>query len=145
MPMALLLLKPEYDIFRPAEHNGTFRGNQISFVGATAAIHYFVNHRLEEEVRRKSDIVEQYLESEIQTLNPELVCRGIGLIYGIDFNKINPKMALEIVHKCFNNHLILEVAGRKDGVLKIMPPLTIEENVLREGLNILKSSILEIL
>ena len=36
MPMALLLIKPELDIFRPAEHNGTFRGNQLSFIGGTA-------------------------------------------------------------------------------------------------------------
>ena len=36
MPMAILLIRPDLDIFRPAEHNGTFRGNQLSFVGATA-------------------------------------------------------------------------------------------------------------
>lgn len=55
MPMALLLIKPEYDIFRPAEHNGTFRGNQLSFIGATAGIQYFVNHAMDNEVKRTTD------------------------------------------------------------------------------------------
>lgn len=45
LPMALLLMKPELDIFRPAEHNGTFRGSQLSFVGGTAGIRYFVSHK----------------------------------------------------------------------------------------------------
>ena len=38
LPMSLVLIKPELDIFKPAEHNGTFRGNQMAFVGAKAAI-----------------------------------------------------------------------------------------------------------
>ena len=54
MPMALLLIKPELDIFRPAEHNGTFRGNQLSFIGGTAGIRYFTEHKLDEEVRVRS-------------------------------------------------------------------------------------------
>ena len=49
-----------------------------------------------------------------------------------------PEIALECVHKAFYNGLICEVAGRKDGVLKIMPPLTISDEVLLEGLEIVK-------
>ena len=63
------------------------------------------------------------------------------MIWGVDFAKINPKLALECVHIAFDNHLILEVAGRQDGVLKIMPPLTIEDDVLLEGLNVVKGAI----
>src|SRR5699024_9106844 len=32
LPMAITLIKPEYDIWDPAEHNGTFRGNNLAFV-----------------------------------------------------------------------------------------------------------------
>ena len=53
----------------------------------------------------------------------------------------NPALALEAVHEGFDRHLIMEVAGRKDAVLKLMPPLTIEEDVLREGLEIVKRSV----
>ena len=50
-------------------------------------------------------------------------------------------MALEAVHEGFDRHIIMEVAGRKDGVLKLMPPLTIEDEVLKEGLAIVKASV----
>jgi 2,4-diaminobutyrate 4-transaminases len=134
MPMALLLIKPELDIFHPAEHNGTFRGNQLSFVGGTAGINYFVEHKVDEEVRRKALIIEDFIQNQIMPLDSRLSYRGIGLIWGIDFNKIDSKLALETVHKCFDHGLVLEVAGRRDGVLKIMPPLTIQDNVMIEGL-----------
>lgn len=62
MPMALLLMKPELDIFRPAEHNGTFRGNQLAFVGGKAAIEYFVNNELDKEVRRKGEIIDNFIK-----------------------------------------------------------------------------------
>lgn len=144
VPMALLLMKPELDIFRPAEHNGTFRGNQLSFVGGTAGIRYFVNHALDKEVVRKSAVIEKFIKSDILPLDSNLSYRGIGLIWGIDFSAIDPKCALECVHKAFDNRLILEVAGRKDGVLKIMPPLTIEDDLLLEGLSIVKKVVAEV-
>ena len=62
-------------------------------------------------------------------------------MWGIDFTEINPALALEAVHEGFERHLIMEVAGRKDGVLKLMPPLTIEDEVLKEGLAIVKASV----
>lgn len=145
MPMALLLMKPELDIFRPAEHNGTFRGNQLSFVGATAGIHYFIDHVLDREVQKKAKIVDDFITKEILPLDPRLSHRGIGLIWGIDFNNIDSTLALSCVHKAFENHLILEVAGRKDGVLKIMPPLTIEDEVLAEGLEVVKKVLSQVL
>ena len=145
MPMALLLMKPELDIFRPAEHNGTFRGNQLSFIGGTAGIKYFNKYKLDEEVRRKGEIIKKFVEEEILPLDERLSLRGMGLIWGIDFSAIDSSLALEAVHHGFDRHLIMEVAGRKDSVLKLMPPLTIEDNILGEGLQIVKEAIIEAL
>ena len=38
MPFAVTLLKPELDIWKPGEHNGTFRGYQLSLVAAKAGL-----------------------------------------------------------------------------------------------------------
>lgn len=145
MPMSLLLMKPELDIFRPAEHNGTFRGNQLSFVGGKAGIEFYNNSHIDEEVKRKALIVENYLKNEILHLDSRLSYRGIGLIWGVDFMKIDAQKALECSHACFDRGLVIELAGRHDSVLKIMPALTIEDDVLVEGLNIIKESVLSIL
>ena len=140
-PMALLLMRPELDIFRPAEHNGTFRGNQLSFIGGTAGINYFVNHKLDEEVQRKGAIVEKFIKEEILPLDSRLSYRGMGLMWGIDFTAIDSSLALKAVHEGFDRHMIMEVAGRRDAVLKLMPPLTIQDDVLKEGLEIVKASV----
>ncbi|MCR5106112.1 MAG: aminotransferase class III-fold pyridoxal phosphate-dependent enzyme, partial [Eubacterium sp.] len=136
-PMSLLLMRPELDIFRPAEHNGTFRGNNLAFVGGKAAIDYFVDNKLDEVAREKGEIIKAAL-TEIWSKYSDLEYRGIGMIWGIDFTHVDPTYALKCVHESFDRKLILEVAGRKDAVLKIMPPLTIDVDTLKEGLEIVK-------
>ncbi len=144
MPMCLMLVKPEYDIFSPAEHNGTFRGNQLSFIGCKAAVEYYCDNDMDNMVAKKADVIEEFLNSKIAIIDSRIKIRGIGMIWGIDFNGIDSKLAIEIVHRAFDEKLILEVAGRKDGVVKIIPPLTIEEDTLIKGLHVLEEIIKEV-
>lgn len=143
LPMAILLIKDKYDIWEPGEHNGTFRGNQVAFVAAKAALEFRENNNLQSEVERKSKIIDEYIKKEILTIDPRLSHRGIGLIWGIDFSQIDATGALtkQVATECFKNHLVIERAGRHDVVLKIMPALTIDDNTLSEGLVIIKKSI----
>ena len=145
LPMSLLLIKPEYDIFGPAEHNGTWRGNQLAFVGAKAAIEYFRDHAIDSEAKRKEQIIREFLEQEILPLDSRLKVRGIGMIWGVDFSGIDAALALEVLHECVDNHLIIELAGSFDCVLKILPALTIEDELLIKGLNIIKDSVVKVL
>jgi len=41
LPFAITLLKPELDQWEPGKHNGTFRGHNLAFVTATAALETF--------------------------------------------------------------------------------------------------------
>lgn len=145
MPMSLLLIKPEYDIFQPAEHNGTFRGFQLSFVGATASVNYFLKHQVDVDVKNKEQIIREFLKNEIVKLDERIEVRGIGMIWGVDMGKVRTGAAVETLHKAFENNIIVEVAGRGDSVVKIMPPLTIEEDILIEGLQKIKNSIEEVI
>lgn len=38
LPLALLLVRPELDVWRPGAHSGTFRGVNPAFVTATEAL-----------------------------------------------------------------------------------------------------------
>ncbi|MEG1431797.1 diaminobutyrate--2-oxoglutarate transaminase [Eubacterium sp.] len=143
VPMALLLVKPELDIYHPGEHNGTYRGFQLSFVGAKAGIEYFCEQDIPAQVEKKHQMIADYVAKEILPLDPSFSARGRGLIYGV--NVQDGDFAKAIGDQCFKNGLILERAGRKDEILKIMPPLVIEEDVLLEGLGILKKSIQEVM
>ena len=141
MPMALTLIKPELDIWKPAELNGTFRGNQLSMVAAKAGLEVMLNEKVEKQVKDREKIVKKYLEENIKYDNVEI--RGIGLIWGIDVH--SEELSKKIVNECFNNGLILERAGRENSVVKIMPPLTIDNDTLLKGLEILSKAVDKVL
>jgi diaminobutyrate-2-oxoglutarate transaminase len=146
LPMSLLLMKPELDIWAPGEHSGTFRGNQLAFVGASAALEYARDNNLETTTRAKASFLERLLRREILPLDDNIVIRGIGLIWGIDFSNFGDAVLAEkIASRCFELGLLVETVGRDNRVVKIIPPLTIEEDLLEKGCLIIKQAIIECL
>lgn len=145
MPLALVLIKPEIDVWEPGQHTGTFRGNQLSLIAGKAGLEIMNNDNVLSEVKRKEKIVADFLKNEIETLDSRISCRGIGLIWGVDFSKFGKDMTKPLIAACFKNGLIVERVGRENNVLKLMPPLVIEDDLLLRGLNILKQSLKEIL
>ena len=144
IPFAVTLFKKELDVFKPGEHNGTFRGCQLSMVAGLAALEMTVEQDIPAQVRRKEKIVKEYLDKEIKPLlKDKMEIRGIGLSWGIEFN--DGKLARAVLDKCFEKKLIIELAGSYDSVLKIMPSLVIEDELLIKGLNIVKESIQEVI
>lgn len=144
LPFAITLFKRELDEFKPGEHNGTFRGAQLSMVAALAALELTVEQDIPNQVKEKEKIVEEFLNKEIKPLLKEnMEIRGIGLTWGIEFN--DGKLSRKVLDKCFEKKMIIELAGSSDSVLKIMPSLVIEKDLLFKGLNIIKESIQEVL
>lgn len=139
MPFALTLFKPELDKWLPGEHNGTFRGNQLAIVAAKAGLEFMKENNIEKEVQRKQEIVKKFLETEVKPISKDFEIRGIGLIWGIETH--NGVLAKKISTECFKAGLIVERAGRDNSVVKLMPALTIDDETLLKGLNILKDTI----
>ena len=147
LPMSLLLMKPELDIWGPAEHNGTFRGNQLAFVAADAALDVLEKEDLLAHVKEMEKVLTGYVEENILPIDPRIGYRGRGLIYGIDFTALDPSgvLAGKISKKCFEKGLIIERSGRNDTVLKILPPLVITADELISGLKIIEESAKEVI
>lgn len=138
-PMSLLLMKPEFDLWEPAEHTGTFRGNQLAFVGGTAALEYRETNNLEQEVKAKEAFLKGFLNQEIAPISEKIEIRGIGMIWGIDLTCFGgTNLAKQITSRCFELGLIIERVGRNDTVIKILPPLTIEQSTLHKGCSLIK-------
>lgn len=143
LPMSMLLLKPELDLWSAGEHNGTFRGNQLAFITAMAALELREMLGLDQVVRQHGAIMKEYLEKNIASISNHIEIRGVGMIWGIDVSKAGgSELAGNIVRSCFDRGLIVERVGRDDTVIKLMPPLTIEEEHLHKGLDIV-SAVLE--
>jgi diaminobutyrate-2-oxoglutarate transaminase len=145
-PMSVLLIKPELDIWEPGEHNGTFRGNQLAFVGATAALEYRESSNLEQDVKVKELFLKNFLSQQISPISENIAIRGIGMIWGIDLTNFGGNsLAKNITMRCFEKGLIVERAGRNDTVIKLLPPLTIEMSTLKKGCSIIEAAFNECL
>jgi diaminobutyrate-2-oxoglutarate transaminase len=144
LPLAMVLIRPEIDRWGPGEHNGTFRGNNLAFVAATAALDYWRTNRLEKDIGRRAARVTERLThmATIAGINDARV-KGMGLLQGVAW--ADPAVAGRIAETAFGNGLIVETCGARDEVLKVCPPLTIDDGGLDEGLDILERSVEEAL
>lgn len=136
LPMALVLLRPELDLWKPGEHNGTFRGNNLAFLAATEALSFWETDELQRRVVAQGALVAERLTVLAGRL-PSAEVRGRGMIQGL----VCGELAQPISRAAFERGLILETAGPRDEVLKVLPPLTIGEAELREGLDLLEDAV----
>jgi diaminobutyrate-2-oxoglutarate transaminase len=145
LPFSLVLLKPELDQWKPGEHNGTFRGNNLAFVTATVTLeHYWRDDRFSREVKRKGQIVRNRLEKIVSEDHRGILSvRGRGMIQALDC-KVG-ELANEITSAAFEKGLILETSGSMGQVVKCLIPLTITDEQINKGLSILEESVIEVL
>lgn len=145
LPMAIVLLKPELDQWKPGEHTGTFRGNNLAFVASSVLLDYWDNDDLSKAVKYKEKVLRKRLEKIAQKYKDyDIEVRGRGLVYGFEI-KNDLSMAGEISAKAFENLLVIETCGSNSQVVKFLPPLTMDEKVLNEGLDIFEKAVDEVI
>ncbi|HIV56863.1 MAG TPA: diaminobutyrate--2-oxoglutarate transaminase [Candidatus Stackebrandtia faecavium] len=141
LPFALTLMRPELDVWEPGEHNGTFRGYNPAFVTATKALDLFWrDSTLQDSTAKKAKLVEERLTA-IVADNPDVAVttRGSGLVQALAFD--DPRITEAVCTEAFERGLLIETAGPESEVAKLLPPLTISENQLHEGLDVLAESV----
>lgn len=135
LPMALVLVRPEYDVFEPAEHNGTFRGNTHAFVTARVAIEKFwADETFQNELTQKSNLIHDAL-SDLAALIPGAKLKGRGLMQGVDVG--SGKLAGDICARAYDKGLVIETSGNEDQVVKVLAPLTTSPETFGQGFDIL--------
>jgi diaminobutyrate-2-oxoglutarate transaminase len=141
LPFAVVLLRRDLDVWKPGEHNGTFRGNNHAFVTATAALeHYWRTPKFADKVRTTGAQIGRRLQRFVDRFYPDLVeVRGRGMMRGV--RCADPKRAAAVTAKAFEFGLIIERSGPEDEVIKCLMPLTIRPSELKEGLDILERAI----
>jgi diaminobutyrate-2-oxoglutarate transaminase len=141
MPMALTLIRPELDVWKPGEHNGTFRGFNLAMVAGTAALErYWRTDELELRTLEAgrwvaaalADIADRAPAGAIET-------RGRGLVHGLAF--ADELVAERVAAEAFKRELLVERAGPQDEVVKLLPPLTASDDELGHGLRVLARAV----
>jgi diaminobutyrate-2-oxoglutarate transaminase len=142
LPFAALLIKPEHDIWGPAEHNGTFRGNTHAFVTARVALEKFWrDDAFQQEIAAKAEVLRAALSRIADTI-PGARLKGRGMMQGVDVG--NGDLAGAICARAFELGLIIETSGARDEVVKVLAPLTTPEDTFAKGLDILAQAVRDV-
>ena len=143
LPMAVVLMRPDLDQWKPGEHNGTFRGNNHAFITATAAIeHYWSDDSFAQEIKSKGEYISQRLGQICARYGDDnFNVHGRGMFQGI--NCVNGEIADKITRQAYKHGLIIETSGAEDHVVKLFCPLTISEENLKRGIDILEEAVRE--
>lgn len=146
LPMSLVLMRPEVDVWKPGQHTGTFRGNNLAFISARVALEeYWADGAFMDGVATKAALLRRALD-EIAAEHPELglTVRGRGLFAGLVCDS-DPTLAGRVSAEAFQRGLVIETSGANDQVLKFLPALTITEDELARGLQIVRESLAAVL
>jgi diaminobutyrate-2-oxoglutarate transaminase len=144
MPFSLLLLRPDLDVQGPGDHSGTFRGNNLAFVAARAAVSLWADPDFERAIQARADLLELRL-ADLARRHPELggTRRGRGLFRGIAWE--DPEIAGAVSRAAFEGGLLAETCGVRGEVLKLMPAVTIACDELEHGMDLLERALMEVL
>ncbi len=135
LPMSLLLIAPEVDIWNPGEHTGTFRGNNLAFITATEALEYWRDGAFSDSIFKKT----QATVESLRQIAGNVQVRGRGLIQAVIFAEHG--MAEKVSRAAFERGLIIETCGPRDEALKFLPPLTVSTEELHRGISIIAESL----
>jgi len=146
MPIAIVLYDEALDVWAPGAHTGTFRGNQLAFAAGVAAGRIIERDDLLEHVREMGGHALATLDRLAQRLAIVADARGSGLMLGIEM--VDPatgapdgRAAAAIQRAALERGLIVEVGGRQDAVVRLLPPLNVARETLDQALGILTTAL----
>ncbi|NOH24729.1 pyridoxal phosphate-dependent class III aminotransferase [Vibrio europaeus] len=154
MPMSLLVINKQHDTWKPGEHTGTFRGNQLAMVSGAKALEIIQRDNLVEH----ANIAGQYLRHGLEAIQSRVNCiaevRGKGLMLGVeirkpgnDLNKFGEpvsdgELTLKIQRAALERGLMVEKGGRDGSVIRFLPPLIISFEQIDFALRVLEEAII---
>ncbi|PPK66425.1 diaminobutyrate--2-oxoglutarate transaminase family protein [Actinokineospora auranticolor] len=140
-PVAVILYDRKLDAWKPGSHTGTFRGNQLAFAAGVEAVRVIERDDVLGNVRRRGEQVSKRL-AEIAWHPAVRDIRGLGLMWGIELTDAPdgtpaPELAAKVRDSVLHEGLILELGGRDDRVVRLLPPLNVTAEVVDMACDIL--------
>lgn len=150
-PLSVTLAKNEIaDSLEPGDHYSTYGGNPVMCAAALATIEYVIENRLWENARKMGNLLMKRLKEMGQRYTLVGEARGKGLMIGVEIVKDKStkepgvREAKMIRKLCADRGLILGLGGWHLNVLRIQPPMTIDESHVEEALAIFDKALAEV-
>jgi diaminobutyrate-2-oxoglutarate transaminase len=146
MPIAIILYKEELDVWHPGAHTGTFRGNQLAFAAGIAAGRIIERDGILDSVRALGERALAELSSLADDHAIVGEARGSGLMLGLelvdpDTGEPDGAAAIAVQRQVLERGLIVELGGRQDAVVRLLPPLNVSEATLDQALAIIRDAV----
>jgi len=146
LPLAVIVYRSELDVWAPGAHAGTFRGSQLAMAAGAATIRHVIAERLDEHAVVMGARLMDGLRAAVEQADgcaADAVgdIRGRGLMVGVELvdpERLSPlgvpeadgKAASRMQHGMLRRGVIAEVGGRGEAVLRFLPPLNIEPELV---------------
>jgi 4-aminobutyrate aminotransferase/diaminobutyrate-pyruvate transaminase/4-aminobutyrate aminotransferase/(S)-3-amino-2-methylpropionate transaminase len=149
LPLSAVIGRAEVmDQFAPGSMTSTHTGNPVCCAAALASLRKILKDDLTGNAARLGEILEGALRA-IQSRQPDVIGHQTsrGLVGGLQIIKPGTKepnhdLAHAIIERCFHKGLLFfSPVGAWGQTVKIAPPLTISEEALREGLEVLGEAV----
>lgn len=126
---------------------GTYAGNPLACEAALAVFEQFADGSLLANARRIEQITRQILEPLVEATSIVAELRGRGAMLALEFAdrdtlEPRPDLAMDISKACHAAGVLTLTCGTHGNVLRLLPPLVMGEDLLRDGLNVLREAVL---
>jgi 4-aminobutyrate aminotransferase len=147
LPIAGIVAKHSVmSAWHAGEHGTTYGGNAVACAAAVAVIETLRGERLPERAAALGKRVLGRLRDWKDQVAEVGDVRGLGLMIGIEMMR-GDAPAADIAHnvqrRCLARDLLVLTCGVDDNVIRLLPPLTIDEGDLDRGLDIIEQSLRE--
>ena len=140
MPVSCVLADDEIMLtIKPGEHGSTYGGNPIAAKVSMAALQVIKDEKLEENAERLGKIFRERMKA-IKSDMVELV-RGKGLLNAVVITPKNGKTAWDVCLKLRDNGLLAKPTH--EHIIRLAPPLVINEEQLLEAIGIIEKTLKE--
>ena len=142
-PLSATIARPEIaDSFKPGEHLSTFGGNPVSCAAAIANLDVMLEDDLPGRAARLGEQAMSRLRQASQDIPGVGEVRGLGLMIGVELVKDpgskepDAAQAKAVRAYCREHGVLIGVGGVDGNVLRLQPPLVIDEADLDQALQV---------
>ncbi|KNB50458.1 diaminobutyrate--2-oxoglutarate transaminase family protein [Streptomyces caatingaensis] len=144
-PVAVIFYDASLDTWAPGTHIGTFRGNQLAFAAGVEAVRIVREEDVLGNVRRRGEQIRGRLAGLADDPHVRDV-RGRGLMWGVELadpatGRPATALAAAVQTEALQRGLILELGGRDDSVVRLLPPLNVTAEVVDTACAILVAAL----
>jgi 4-aminobutyrate aminotransferase/(S)-3-amino-2-methylpropionate transaminase len=142
LPLAAVTGRAELlDAVPPGGLGGTFSGNPLSCAAACVVLDTVADEGFLAQAHRLGEVIGERLRG-IAASRPVVgEVRGLGPMQALELAEQSPDRAKSVVDAAFDAGLLLLTCGLYGNVIRLLPPLTIADDELDEGLRVLEEAL----